>query len=114
MIEHKEKSEFVGIVTESLSCLSGIVSAGILPRILESTTRVMNTIDHRLAHVERRIVRKLYSFAMITGGGLFLLFSFFFLLTEYFGLSNAFSFFSIGLLLCMIGLMLTLGESDVR
>lgn len=114
MTENEKKYGFASIVKEVFSYLSQIVSAGILPKILQSADKVMRNIHYSLIQVEKRIFKKIYSLLMISFGGLFLTFSLFFLLKEYLGFSNSLAFFLIGIFIFMIGIMLKIGENDVK
>jgi VIT1/CCC1 family predicted Fe2+/Mn2+ transporter len=74
----------------------------------------MKNIDDRIIQVENRIFRKISHLLIIWFGGVFLIFALLFFLIEYLGWSNAVAFFSIGITVFIIGLLLQLGDSNRR
>ncbi|MDD5086752.1 MAG: hypothetical protein PHV16_03275 [Candidatus Nanoarchaeia archaeon] len=111
MAECEKKLGFVDKIKDGLSYISQIVSASIFPPISEGTERVMRTIEKRIIQIVKRIVRNISSLLIIGFGSIFLIFAFFFFLIEYLSWTKAVSFFSIGITLFVIGLMLKLSES---
>jgi hypothetical protein len=114
MIKNEKKYGFVDITKDVLGYISQIISASIFPSITQGTSIVMNNIEDRIIRIEKRIMRKISSFLIIGFGGVFLIFSFFFFLIEYLDFSKTMAFFSIGIIIFIIGLMLKLGEPKSR
>ncbi len=112
MTEHEKKTRILDRIKGGLSYISQIIYANILPKIAESAEGVMNNIDNRIIQIEKRILRKISSLLIIGLGGLFLIFGIFFLLRESLGWSNATAYFSIGITVFVIGLLLKLGEAE--
>lgn len=98
-------------IKDVLRYVLDIVSASIFVPIAEGTEKVMENIEKRIIHIEKRILRKVSSLLIIFFGGTFLIFALFSLLTEYFSWSNTVSYFSIGITIFVIGLLLKIGES---
>jgi small-conductance mechanosensitive channel len=112
MVENEKKHGFMDIIKDGLSYISKIISASIFPQMAEGAEMVMNTIDDRLIIIERRILRKISSLLIIGFGGVFLIFALFFFLIEYLGWSSAAAYFSIGITVFVIGLLLKAIASD--
>jgi len=106
----EKKHGFIGIIKEGLSYLPQILSASIFPKITEGTEMVMKNIDNKIIQIEKRVLRKIYSSLIIGFGGVYLTFALFFLLIEYLNWSKAAAFFSIGIIIFIIGLILKIGE----
>jgi len=112
MAESEKDHGFMGMIREGVGYISQIISASIFPPIAEGAEMVMKTIEDRIVRIEKRILRKISSLLIIGFGVVFLIFALFFFLREYFGWSNAVAFFSIGITVFVIGLLLKVGESD--
>ena len=112
MVEHEKKHGFMDIIKEGFSYISNIISASIVPQIIEGTSMVMKTIDDRILLIEKRIMRKIYALVIIMFGGMFLIFALLFFLIEYLNWSKAIAFFSIGIVIFVIGLLLKIRETD--
>lgn len=112
MVEKGKKRRFMDMIKDVFSYISNIVSASIFPSIVEGTEMVINNIEGRIIRIEKRLLRKISSLLIIGFGGIFLIFALFFFLTEYLGWNNAAAFFSIGITIFVIGLLLKLGEPD--
>lgn len=112
MVEREKECGFMYKIKDGLSYVSKIISASIFPQIAEGAEMVMKNIDDRIIRIEKRILRKLASFLIIGFGGVFLIFALFFFLRELLGWSNAAAFFSIGMTVFVIGLLLKAGESE--
>lgn len=112
MVKKEKKRGFIGRIKDGFSAISHIVTAGIYPPIAEGAEMLMNNIDDRLRLIEKRILRKLSSLLIIWLGGVFLVFALFFLLRDYLHWTNTAAFFSIGITIFIVGLLLKLGESD--
>lgn len=97
-----------------------LISEVILSPIIEGAEVVMKNIDEKIINIEKRIIRNIekriirtLSTMLIMGLGIiFLIFSFFFALKEYLGLTNSLSFFFIGIIILLIGILLKLGKSN--
>jgi VIT1/CCC1 family predicted Fe2+/Mn2+ transporter len=112
MIEHEKEHGFIGHIKEGISHVSHIISASAVPTIEEGARKVMKNIDDRIILVENRIIKKISSLIILGFGVIFLIFAFLFFLTEYLGWSYAVSFFSIGITIFVLGLILKLGEKN--
>ncbi len=112
MVECEKKHGVMGIVKDGLSYISQIISASIFPPIAEGAEMIMQTIEDRIMRIERRILRRMSSLLIIGFGGALLIFALFFFLREYLRWSNAIAFFSIGIVVFVIGLLLRIGDSD--
>jgi VIT1/CCC1 family predicted Fe2+/Mn2+ transporter len=112
MAEKEKKSGFMNIIKEGLSFISQIISSSIFPQIAEGAEMVMKNVDDRIRKIEKRILRKIFSFLVIGFGVVFLIFALFFFLVEYLRWSNSAAFFSIGITAFVIGLILKLVESE--
>jgi len=112
MVECEKESGFMDMIKDGLNYGSQIISSSIFPPIAEGAERVMKNIDDRIIQIEKRMLRKIYSLFMIGFGGIFLIFALFFFLTGHLGWSNAAAFFSIGITVFVIGLLLKVGEGS--
>ncbi|MBN1792115.1 hypothetical protein JW826_00305 [Candidatus Woesearchaeota archaeon] len=110
MAEHKKENGFMDAIKGGLSALFQAISSSIFPRIAEGANMIMNNIDDKIILIEKRMFKRIYTLLVIGLGGLFLIFALFFLLTEYAGLSKAVAFFSIGITVFVIGLLLKIRE----
>lgn len=108
----EKKRGFMDVIKDGLSFFSQIISSTILPSLSEGAEMVMDKIEDRIMRIEERIMRKIIILLMIGFGALFLIFSLLFFLKEYLHWSNFASFFSIGITIFVIGLLLKIKESD--
>jgi len=106
----KKKHGFIEMITNGLSSISQIIAARIFPSIIEGAEMVMRNVETSIIRIEKRIIRKITSLLIIWFGGIFLIFALFFFLREYWRWSNATSFFSIGITILVIGLLLKIRE----
>jgi len=113
MAENEKEQGFMGIIKDGLSYVSQIVSASIFPPIVDGAESVMKKVEERMLIMEKKILRKICSFAVIGLGVLFLIIALLFFLTEYLQWSNTIAFLSIGLIAFIIGLILKVGESNI-
>lgn len=116
MAEDKKEHGFIDGIKGGLSYISQVISravlSGIFPPIEEGAERVMKSIEDRMMQIEKRVMRRVSSLLIIWFGGVFLAFSLLFFLIQSLGWSNAAAFFSIGITVFVIGLMLRSGGSD--
>lgn len=112
MVEKKKGHGFMEVIKDILSYIPQIITTSIFPQIAEGAETIMKNIDDRILRIEKRIIRKVSSLMIIGFGLVFLIFALFFFLTEYLGWSHAVAFFSIGITIFVIGLLLKLRESD--
>lgn len=112
MVEHEKKQGFIGLIKEGLGFVSQIITASILPPIVDGVELVMNNIEERMRLIQKKFLRKISSLMIIWLGGIFLVFALFFLFIEYLGWSRALAFFSIGITVLVIGLLLKIAEPD--
>lgn len=94
---------FIGMIKRGLSYVPKFVSAGVIAPVVKNA-------EERIAKLERRIERKIFYSLIIGFGGIFLIFALFFFLRESLNWGNALSFFSIGIVVFVVGLLLKLGE----
>ena len=112
MVKNEKKRGFIEIMIDILGYIPKIMSTGILPSITECTESVMNTIEDKIVRVEKRMLKKIYSFLIIGMGGIFLIFALFFFLIDFLGWSRAVAFFGIGIIIFVIGLLLRIKWYD--
>lgn len=112
MEKNEKEHGFMNIIKGILSYIPQIISANIFPSIAEGTEMVMNNVEDRILRIEKYIYRKISSFLIIGFGGIFLIFALFFFLREYLRWSNTMTFFSIGITVFVIGLLLKIGEPN--
>lgn len=111
MIKHK-KNGFIDAIKSGLSSVFQIISASIFPSMTESLERVMENMEIMIVQMEKRILRKISSLLIIGFGGILLIFAIFFCLKDILGWSNAAAYFSIGIIVFVIGLLLKMRESN--
>jgi hypothetical protein len=112
MVEREKKHGILDSIKEGLSYVSNIITASIFPQIAEGAEMVMKTIDGRILRIEKRILRKISSLVVIGFGGIFLILALLFFLIDYLAWSKEVAFFSIGIIVFIIGLLLKIRESD--
>ena len=112
MTENKKEHGLMDKIKIGLSNVTHIISASVVPTITEGAEKVMKNIDNRIILIEKRILRKVTSLIILGFGGIFLIFALLFFLIESIGWSKAVAFFSIGIIIFIIGLLLKLGESN--
>jgi len=112
MVGYEKEHRFMGKIKDGLNYVSRIISASVFPQIAEGAEMVMNNIDDRIMRIEKRILRKLSSLFIMGFGGAFLIFALFSFLIESLGWSNAAAYFSIGVVVFVIGLLLRTGGPD--
>ena len=106
MVEEKIEHGFLDTIKGGLRSVSQIISASIFPPISEGAERVIKNIEGRIIQIEKRILRRLSSLLIIGFGGVLLIFALFFYLRESLGWSNTAAYFSIGIVIFVIGLMI--------
>jgi len=112
MVEEGKEHGFWDMIKDGLIDVSHIISGSIFPSIAEGTDMVMKNIEERIIRLEKRLLRELSSLMIIGFGAIFLIFALFFFLKEYLGWGNALAFFSIGIIIFVIGLLLKIRGSD--
>jgi len=103
---------FMDTIKDLLGYISQTIAESVFPPIAEGAETIMKNIDDRIIRVEKRILRKIRYNMIIGFGAVLLIFAFLFFLKEYLDWSNAAAFFSIGIIIFVIGLILMIGESD--
>lgn len=103
---------FMDLIKGALSSFSQTISASIFPPIADGAELVMQRIEERMIRFEKRLLRKISSLLIIGFGAVLLVFALFFFLVEYLGWSHAASFFSVGITVFVIGLLMKVGESE--
>lgn len=112
MVESEKGHGFMDVIKEGLNFISQFTLGSGNPSIAEITETIMKDIDTKLKQLEKRIMRKLVHLLIIGLGVIFLIFALFFVLKDYLLWSNAASFFAIGIVLFVGGLMLKMNDQD--
>jgi len=112
MVKSEKKRGFMDVIKSVLSYISQIISSSIFPQIAEGAEMIMKNIDNRIVLIEKRILRKISTLLIIGFGGVFLILALLFFLIEHLGWSKAAAFFSIGITVFVIGLLLKAGEAN--
>ena len=105
-MREKKENGLVNMVKDFFGNISQIFLGSIIPPLLDSTELVMQNIEKRIKIIEKRIIRKISSFLIISFGGIILIFSLIFYLIEYLKWSKSLAYLSIGIILLIIGLIL--------
>lgn len=114
MIKNEKDSSFMEIVKGGLDNIKKIILSSIFPPVLDGAEIVIRRIENRLIIMEKQILRRITTFMIICFGGVFLIFSFLFFQIEFLGLSKTMSFFLIGIIILIIGLILKFNEYNRR
>ena len=101
---------FMDKVKEGIGSIFQIISEGVFPQIAEGAEIIIKKIDQKIIETEKRILRKMYFLSIIWLGGVFLIFGLFFYLTEFLGWDRALAFFSLGIIIFVIGLLLKIWD----
>jgi len=109
MGEDKKNRGFMDKIKDGLEYTAQRISANISPPITEGGERVMQNLKDRIIRIQERVIRKIFSFVIMGFGAIFLVFALFFYLREFLGWSNSAAFFSIGIVMFVIGLLLNVG-----
>ena len=112
MVECEKEKGFMNSLKAGLSYISEILSSSIFPSIADGAEMVMRNIEDKIMQIEKRIVRKVYPLLIIGFGSIFLIFALFFFLIEHLSWTKTTSFFSIGITIFVIGLLLKLSEPE--
>ncbi|MGV8086882.1 MAG: hypothetical protein ACP5N1_04585 [Candidatus Woesearchaeota archaeon] len=116
MVENEKKQGIMDMLKDSLkeglSTISNIIISSITPPIVDGAATIMKNMEEKIIKIEKRILRKLYTFLIIGCGVIFLILAFFFFLTEYLEWSNAIAFFSLGIIVFVTGLLIQIGGSN--
>lgn len=112
MTKNEKKHDFIDTVKKGVGSISRILVSSISPPIIEGTEIIMKNIEDRIVKMEKRIIKKMTSLMIIGVGAIFLIFSLFFLLREYFNWNNTAAFFTIGIIIFVTGLLLKVKETE--
>jgi hypothetical protein len=112
MAEYEKEHGIMDIIKDGISHISHILAAGIVSPIAMGSDIVMKNIEDRIMLIEKRILKKISNLFIIGFGGIFLIFALLFFLVEFVHWSMAAAYFSIGIIIFVIGLLLKVGESD--
>jgi len=112
MASGEKGHKFMDMIKEGLSYFFKFISSSIFPQIAEGAEMVMDKIENRIIIMEKRIMKKISSLLIIGFGAVFLIFALLYLLIDVVGWSRAVAFFSIGINVFVIGLLLKVGESN--
>lgn len=103
MKKTKKENESGSLSKHALSSVFSLISRG--------TERVVSTIEDKALQMERRITQHAVSVVLMLCGGLLLVCSAFFFMTESLGWSNASALLCLGLLVLIAGIIVKL-QSD--
>jgi len=103
---------FMGMIKDGLGYVSQVIMASIVPPIADGAEVLMNNIEERISRLEKKIMRKIYSGAIIGFSAILLLSALFFFLIEYLQWSKTIAFLSIGIIILVTGLIIKLSVSD--
>lgn len=109
----ENKKGYLDVVKNVLNYILKTISAGIVLPI-EGFEIIADNIENRIIQMEKRILRKMLSFFVISVGALFLIFALLFYLMEYMGWSKSVALFSIGITIFIIGLLLKVRELMIK
>jgi len=112
MVKEKNRSSLKETLENGLGYLSSIISERVFPRREEGTETFMKNIDDIILLIEKRILGKISNFIIIGVGTVFLIFALLSYLQEYLGWINVLAYFSIGMVIFVIGLMMKVKEYD--
>lgn len=110
MVEYEKEDKFMKVIKTGLSYISQIVSSNIFSPIADSAETIIRNVEERIMQFEKRVIRKMYSISIIVFGCTFLVFSLFFFLIENLNWTKTVSFFFIGIIIFVTGLLLRLLE----
>ena len=111
MDEDKKNRGLKDKIKDGLEYTAQRISVNISPPITEAGEGVMQNLKGRIIRIQERVIRKIFSFVIMGFGAIFLVFALFFYLREFLGWSNSAAFFSIGIVMFVIGLLLNVGDS---
>jgi hypothetical protein len=106
MVEEKKENGFVNIVKDFFGNMSQIFLGTLLPPIVDGTEIIMQNIEKKIKRIEERIIRKISSYLIMMLGSIFLIIALTFYLIEYLKLSKSVAYFSVGIIIFVIGLLL--------
>jgi hypothetical protein len=112
MDEFEKKKSFMGLIIEVIGSIGQIVTTSLVSPIIKSADGVMKNIEDRIMHLQQRLLKRIYIAAFMGGGAVLLAIATLFFMIEELRWSNALSFFSIGSIIFLIGLLLKFRESD--
>jgi hypothetical protein len=112
MTKHEKENKITGIVKTAHSYISSIITASLFHQIIQGTERVMDNVEGRVMNIQKNIQGKILATGVICFGAVFLILSLLFYLKEFLHWNNTFAFFSIGITIFVIGLILQLGGSS--
>lgn len=74
--------------------------------ITNGVEKIMTNVEGGIIKIERRVLMEVSSLLIMGLGGLFLVFALFFFMIEFLELGKAISFFSVGVIVFVIGILL--------
>ena len=111
MVEKEKELGIMDLMKDGLSYVVKIISSNLLLSVM---TEGVEMVENKIIQIEKRILKKICSFLTISFGSMFLIFAFFFFLVENLSWTKTASFFLIGTIIFVIGLLLKLSESKER
>ncbi len=106
----QEKSTF-SLIGEWFGSVYRVISGSIFPTIREGFDALIDDVEKRIIMLQKRIAKIFASFAALIAGGIFLSIAMASFMIEYLSWPSAASFFLIGLLWIIIGLILWKGQA---
>lgn len=101
----------MGRIKDDLAYVAQRALAALFPPITEGVEKVIQNIEDRIIRIEKRAIRTIFSFAVIGVGAIFMAIALFFFLKDDLGWSNSAAYFSMGILMLVIGLLANPGEA---
>jgi hypothetical protein len=107
-----EEHGFMDALKVGLETMSKIVSAAVYPPVVEKAELLVKKVEGMMIRMEKKLIRKMAVMMIMAFGSLFLVFALLYSLIDYFGLSRALAFFSIGITVLVVGLLLIVFEPE--
>ena len=114
MAGKEKKQGFMDKIYKGLNFVSQIISTSILSPVTEGAEVIMQKIEDRIELMEKRILRKLSSLLITAFGAIFLIFALLFFFIDYLKWSTYLSFFIIGVIIFIIGLLLKVRNLSIE
>ena len=113
MTEKKENG-FMDIIKDLISNLSHKILGNLIVPIIDSTEIIVHNIENKIQKIQTSIIRKISYFLIIIFGAILLIFSLIFYLIEYLKWSKSLAYFSIGITIVVIGIILKIKDMFIE
>jgi len=110
MAEYEKGNGIIDMIKDAVSYIPQIITAAIVTPIAAGSDMIMGNIEERVVRIQRKILRKISIHLVIGFGGMFLIFALFYFMVEFIHWSKAAAYFSIGIVIFVIGLILKIME----